>query len=283
MRPITEKQIDVLPLAVIEPECGWKGIGLRDIWAYRELLWVLVARDVLVRYKQTSFGILWAVIQPTFHMVLFTLIFGRLAKMPSEGVPYALFSYAALLPWAYFSGAFNRVTGSMVGARHLITKVYFPRLIIPLSGTLSPLVDFFVAFSVLVVLMIYFGATPLWGIVLLPAFLLLAWATALGTGLWFAAINVHYRDVGHTLPFVTQLWMYATPIVYPASLFPEWVRPYLGLNPMSGVVEGFRWALLHRGTPPGPEIAVSVAVAVVLLISGVFFFKRMERSFADVV
>jgi len=246
-------------------------------------MWVLAVRDVLVRYKQTLFGISWALIQPTFHMVLFTIVFGRLAKMPSEGVPYALFSYAALLPWTYFSGAFSRVTSSMVSGRHLITKVYFPRLILPLAATIAPLLDFVVAFSVLVALMVYFGTVPTWGVLLLPAFLFLAWITALGAGLWFAALNVHYRDVGYTLTFVTQFWMYATPIVYPASLFPDWARPFLGINPMAGVVEGFRWALLNRGTQPGPEIFVAFTVALGLIITGSFFFRRMERKFADVV
>nr|WP_320161311.1 ABC transporter permease [uncultured Methanoregula sp.] len=239
-------------------------------------------RDIKIRYKQTALGFLWAIIQPLFMMVIFTIIFGGFAKIPSDGVPYPLFSFAALLPWMLFSEGLTRSTMSMVSNSTIMTKVYFPRLIMPISGILSPLVDFVVSISILVLMMAYYGFVPTWNVVFLPLFILLALATSLGVGLWLSALNVKYRDFQYTVPFIIQLWMYASPVVYPASMIPESFRFLYGLNPMVGVIEGFRWALL--GSPmPGWIIVVSSSVVVVLLISGMFYFKRMEQYYADIV
>jgi len=227
-------------------------------------------------------GFLWAVIQPLFMMVIFTIIFGGFAKIPSEGIPYPLFSFAALLPWMLFSEGLSRSTMSMVANANILTKVYFPRLIMPISGILSPLVDFAVSISILVLMMAYYGFVPTINVVFLPLFILLALATSLGIGLWLSALNVKYRDFQYTVPFIIQLWMYASPVVYPASMIPEAIRPLYGLNPMAGVIEGFRWALL--GTEiPGSMIFVSMGVVVVLLVSGMFYFRRMEQYYADIV
>jgi lipopolysaccharide transport system permease protein len=272
-----------LPLSIIEPPRGWRLPRLGEIWRHRELLLTLVHRDLRVRYRQTLLGVLWALVQPVTQLVIFALVFGRLARLPSEGTPYALFVFVGLLPWAYFSAALTRVAGSVVGSGHLLTKVWFPRLIVPLAGTVTPLLDFLLSLMVLAALLAWYGTPPGWPVLALPGFLALAWAAALGVGLWFAALDAHYRDATNLLPWLTQVWLYATPIVYPASLVPDPYRPWLGLNPMAGVVEGFRWALLDRGRPPGPEIAVSAGVALLLLASGLLFFERMERTFADVV
>jgi lipopolysaccharide transport system permease protein len=271
------------PLLVIEPSRGWVGLKLRELWEYRELVYFLVWRDVKVRYKQTVLGALWAIIQPLFSMLVFTVVFGRLAKMPSDGIPYPLFSYAALLPWNYFAQGLSSSSDSLVGSANLIRKVYFPRLAIPIAAVCGGVVDFLIAFSVLLVMMAWFGVAPTANIVWLPLFLLLALVTALGVGLWLSALNVQYRDVKYTVPFLVQFWMYATPIVYPSSLLPEPWKTLYGLNPMAGVVEGFRWALLGVKTPPGPMLWASVTAAVLLLVSGAFFFRRMEKTFADVV
>lgn len=271
------------PVLVIEPSRGWVGLKLRELWEYRELVYFLVWRDVKVRYKQTALGAAWAILQPLFSMAVFTVVFGNLAKMPSDGIPYPLFSYAALLPWNYFAQGLSSSSDSLVGSANLIRKVYFPRLAIPVAAVCGGVVDFGIAFSVLLLLMGYFGVAPTANVVWLPLFLLLALVTALGVGLWLSALNVQYRDVKYTVPFLVQFWMYATPIVYPSSLLPEPWRTVYGLNPMAGVVEGFRWALLGVKTPPGSMLWVSVVAALALLVSGAYFFRRMEKTFADVV
>ncbi|MGQ9918785.1 MAG: ABC transporter permease [Bryobacteraceae bacterium] len=271
------------PVLVIEPSRGWVGLKLKELWEYRELVYFLVWRDVKVRYKQTALGAAWAVIQPLFSMLVFTVVFGKLAKMPSDGIPYPLFSYAALLPWNYFAQGLSSSSDSLVGSANLIRKVYFPRLAIPVAAVCGGVVDFLIAFGVLLLMMGYFGVRPTANVVWLPGFLLLAVVTALGVGLWLSALNVQYRDVKYTVPFLVQFWMYATPIVYPSSLLPEPWKTLYGVNPMAGVVEGFRWALLGVKTPPGAMLWVSVAAAVALLVSGAYFFRRMEKTFADVV
>jgi lipopolysaccharide transport system permease protein len=291
-----QKILDVIPTEEpphirIQPTRGWVALQLRELWLYRELLFFLTWRDVLIRYKQTALGAVWAIIQPVMQMVVFSLFFGRLARMPSEGIPYPIFNYAALLPWNYFANALLNSSNSLVTSSNLITKVYFPRLIVPISSTLSGIVDFAVAFVVLIGMMIYYNANPSSGYeirfgvqtLLLPLFLLLALVTALGVSLWLSALNVKYRDVRYVIPFLTQFWLFATPVIYPSSLIenPLW-RTLFGLNPMVGVVEGFRWALLGTN-PPGPMMIVSVIVSIFIFLSGLFYFRRMEKTFADVV
>ena len=271
------------PVLVIEPSRGWVGLKLKELWAYRELVYFLVWRDVKVRYKQTALGAAWAVIQPLFSMVVFSVFFGKLAKMPSDGIPYPLFSYAGLLPWNYFAQGLSSSSDSLVGSANLIKKVYFPRLAIPVAAVCGGVVDFAIAFGVLLLLMWHYGVAPTANVVWLPALLLLALVTALGAGLWLSALNVQYRDVKYTVPFLAQFWMFSTPVVYPSSLLEEPWKTIYGLNPMVGVVEGFRWALLGVKTPPGPMLWVSVAAAAALLVSGAYFFRRMEKTFADVV
>ncbi len=272
---------------IIQPTRGLASLQLGAVWEYRELLYFLVWRDVKVRYKQTALGVAWVILQPLISMVVFSLLFGQLLKVPSGEVPYPIFAYAALLPWNYFAASLTRSSTSLVGSAHLITKVYFPRLVIPISGVLSGLVDFAVAFLVLVGLMIYYGIVPTWAVVWLPAFLLLALATALGVGMWLSALNVRYRDVNYLVPFLVQVWMYVTPVVYGTTLIPERFRFLLALNPMTGVVEGFRWALLGRrlaeARAPGPLLAVSVGISLVILVSGAIFFRSTERTFADII
>ena len=258
-------------------------LRLADLWAYRELLGFLVWRDVAVRYKQTALGVAWAVIQPFFTMVIFSVFFGALAKMPSDGVPYPVFAYCGLLPWQLFAQALNDSGNSLVSNQNLITKVYFPRLVIPIAAVLAGLVDFAIAFLILLVMMAVFRIAPTASLVMLPAFLLLAVASALAVGLWLAALNVQYRDVRYTIPFLAQAWLFATPVAYSSTLVPARWRLLYGLNPMAGVVEGFRWSLLGAGPGPGPMVAVSTAVVVVLLVGGFYYFRRMERTFADVV
>jgi lipopolysaccharide transport system permease protein len=278
-------QVTTLPSQqlVIEPTRGLASLKLREVWEYRELLYFLVWRDLKVRYKQTALGVAWVVLQPLVATLIFTVVFGNLARIPSGDLPYPLFAFSALLPWQYFAGALTRSGTSLVNNANLITKIYFPRLIIPLAGILNGLVDFGISFLVLIVLMLYYGVGPGWAILTLPLFLLLAIVTALGVSLWLSALGVQYRDVNQLLPFLVQVWMYATPVVYPAALFPERWRPLLGLNPMAGVVEGFRWALTGSGDAPGPMLLVSVIVVLVLLVSGLAFFRNTERTFADVV
>ncbi len=270
-------------ITVIEPSKGWLRIDFRELWAYRELLFFLSWRDISVRYKQTVMGAAWAIIQPLLSMVIFSLLFGKLAKIPSDDVPYPIFSYAALLPWQYFSSAMSDSARSMVGQGKILSKVYFPRLIVPLAAVLPPMVDFAIAFVILIGLMFYYGQAITWRLLWLPLFLLLAVATALGVGLWLSAMNVRYRDIGYVIPFLAQFWMYASPVVYPVSMLPERYQLLYGLNPMTGVIEGFRWALLGTNTPPGPITLVSAGVVVLLILSGMFYFRRMEDTFADVI
>jgi len=278
----SKSEIPALPTFFIDPPSGWTSIGFRELWEYRELLYFLTLRDIKVRYKQTALGAAWAVIQPFFMMVVFSLFFGRLAGVKSDGIPYPIFTFCALLPWQLFAHALTESSNSLVANERLITKVYFPRLVVPLAATLGGLVDFAVAFVILLAMMLYYGIVPTWAIVTLPAFILLAVLTALAVGLWLSALNVKYRDVRYTINFLIQFWLFATPVAYPSSIVPERWRPLYGLNPMAGVVEGFRWALLGS-KPPGAMLAVSVAVVIVLLIGGLYYFRRMEQEFADVV
>ena len=272
-----------VPVTIIRPSRGWISLNLRDLWEYRELLYFLTWRDVKVRYKQTVLGAAWAIIQPFFTMVVFSLFFGKLAKMPSDDIPYPIFSYAALVPWTFFANGLSQSSASLVGSANLIKKVYFPRLVIPISAVISGGVDFALAFAVLWGMMVFYGIVPTGAIVWLPLLLLLALVTALGVGLWLTAMNVQFRDVRYAVPFLVQAWMFATPIAYPSSLLDEPWRTLYGINPMAGVVEGFRWALLGTEAAPGSIVLVSALVAVGLLISGAFYFRRMEKTFADVV
>jgi lipopolysaccharide transport system permease protein len=272
-----------LPTLRIAPSKGWVPLKLRELWEYRELLYFLVWRDVKVRYKQTALGASWAIIQPFMTMVVFSIFFGHLAKVPSDGIPYPIFSFAALVPWTFFASGLTQSSNSLVGSGSLISKVYFPRLIIPLASVFSGIVDFAIAFLVMLAMMLYYGLIPTLNVIWLPLFLLLALVTSLGVGLWLSALNVEYRDVRYVVPFITQFWMLATPIAYPSSLLHEPWRTIYGLNPMVGVVEGFRWALLRTNSAPGPLIAVSSAAAVLILITGAFYFRRMEKTFADIV
>ena len=267
----------------IEPSKGWVSLKLHELWEYRELLYFLTWRDIKVRYKQTVLGAAWAIIQPFFTMVVFSLFFGRLAKIPSDGVPYPIFSYAALVPWTFFAHGLSHASNSLVSSANLIKKVYFPRLAIPVSVVLSGVIDFVLAFLVLLMMMYYYHFVPTINVLWLPLFLLLALVTSLGVGLWFSAMNVQFRDVRYAIPFLTQFWLFATPIAYPSSLLSEPWRTVYGLNPMVGVVEGFRWALLATDTGPGPIIIVSSLTALAILVGGAFYFRRMEKTFADVV
>jgi lipopolysaccharide transport system permease protein len=272
-----------VPVTLIRPSTGWRAIDLRELWAYRELLYFLVWRDIKVRYKQTALGASWAVIQPFFTMIIFSLFFGRLAGVPSDDVPYPIFSFAALVPWTFFANGLTMSGNSLVGSQELIRKVYFPRLSIPIATVLAGLVDFAIAFVVLLAMMAWYDVVPGVKVLLVLPLLLLAMVTALGVGLWLAALNVQYRDVKYVIPFLTQVWLFATPIAYPSSLLPEQWRAVYAINPMVGVVEGFRWALLGTDTAPGPMVLVSSLTAILLLVGGAFYFRRLERTFADVV
>ncbi len=284
----TTQQEEVIRL---QPSRGWTAINLLEVWRYRELVYFLIWRDIKVRYKQTALGAAWAIIQPFFTMVVFTIFFGKLAGVPSDGVPYPIFSYTGLLPWGLFAKALSDAGRSMVANRSMITKVYFPRLVIPIASVLSGLVDFAIGFVVLIGMIIYYNhipipsaqITPTAAIITLPLFILLALITALGVGLWLSALNVKYRDINYVIPFLTQFWLFITPIAYPSSIVPEQWRWLYALNPMTGVVEGFRWALLGVETAPGLMLAVSSTVSILTLISGMFYFRRMERTFADIV
>ena len=268
---------------VIEPSRGWVPLNLKELWEYRELLYFLCWRDIKVRYKQTVLGAAWAIIQPFLTMVVFTLFFGRLAQIPSDGIPYAIFCYAALVPWTFFANGLSQASNSLVSNGNLLTKVYFPRLIMPLAGVLSGLIDFVVAFVVLLGMMVYYGLAPTIHILWLPAFLLLALVTALGVAVWLSAMNVQYRDVRHVIPFLTQFWLFATPIAYPSSLLSEPWQTLYGINPMVGVVEGLRWALLGTATAPGLMSMVSALAALTVLVTDVFYLQRMEKTFAHLV
>ena len=279
---INESTIET-PVIRIEPGCGWTALKLRELWEYRELLYFLAWRDIKVRYKQTLLGAAWAIIQPFFTMVIFSIFFGRLAQIPSDGIPYPIFVYAALVPWTFFANGLNQSSNSLVGSANLIKKVYFPRLVIPIATVLAGLIDFLLAFVVLVAMMLYYGLSLTIHALWLPLFLLLALVTCLGVGLWLTALNVEFRDVRYTVPFITQVWLFATPIAYPSSLLSEPWRTLYGLNPMVGVVEGFRWALLEANTRPGPIVIASSLMALLILVTGLFYFRRMEKTFADVV
>ena len=272
-----------VPIIRIEPSKGWVSLRLWDLWEYRELLYFLVWRDIKVRYKQTVLGGVWAIIQPFFTMVVFSLFFGKLARMPSDGIPYPIFSYAALVPWAFFANGLNQASNSLVGNSNLIKKVYFPRLAMPIASVLGGFVDFILAFIMLIGMIFYYGIVPTIHVVWLPFFLMLAFTASLGASLWLSAMYVQFHDVRHIIPFLTQVWLFATPIAYPSSLLPEPWRSIYGINPMVGVVEGFRWALLGTNTAPGPIIIISSIAAIALMLSGAFYFRRMEKTFADVV
>jgi len=278
-------------ILVLRPSRGWSALNLLDLWRYRELIYFLIWRDIKVRYKQTVLGASWAILQPFLTMVVFTIFFGNLAKVPSDNVPYPIFSYTGLLPWGLFAKALTDAGRSMVVNRSMITKIYFPRLVIPLASVLAGVVDFLLAFIVLIGMMIYYNS-PVGGsydfsirsaILSLPLFLLLTVVTALGVGLWLSALNVLYRDINYIMPFLTQLWFFITPIAYPSSMIPEKWQLIYALNPMTGVVEGFRWALLGTETAPGPMLVVSTTISIIILVTGLFYFRRMERTFADLV
>ena len=271
------------PLLRIAPPRGWLELNLREIWEYRELLYFFVWRDLKIRYKQTAIGAAWAVLQPFLTMIVFSLFFGALAGIPSHGLPYPIFYFSALLPWMYFAGALQNATNTVVEQQRVITKVYFPRLVLPLAAVLSGLVDLAIGFVVFLGMMLYYGMTPQATILLLPGFLLLGVLTALGVGLWLSALNAIYRDVRYVLPFLIQFWMFASPVAYPSSLVPERWRWLYGLNPMAGVIEGFRWALTGQGQPPNLLLAASAAAVVLLVAGGVVYFQKMETTFADVV
>jgi lipopolysaccharide transport system permease protein len=280
---MTEARAEDVPLTIIEPSSGWRAVDLRELWSYRELLYFLIWRDVKVRYKQTALGALWAVIQPFVTMVVFSIFFGRLAGVPSDGVPYPIFSFAALVPWTFFAHGLHLGGESLTSNQGLLRKVYFPRLALPIAAVLTGLVDFGIAFVVLLALMLYYGfIVTLTATAVLPLMVLVI-ATVLGVSLWLSALNVQYRDVRHVLPFLTQVWLFVTPIAYPSSLLSEPWRTVYSLNPMAGVVEGFRWALLGTGAIPIGPLAVSCASAALLLVTGAFYFRRMERTFADLV
>ncbi len=292
MNAIGATQVDPVPTTPptrrkptywVRPRPGWIGLSLRDLWDYNELLLLLVARDIKVRYKQTVLGAAWAVLQPLLTMVAFSVFFGRLAKVPSEGAAYPLFAFCALLPWQLFANSLSQSGNSLLDNAHLITKVYFPRLLVPLATVATAAVDFSIAFVVLLGMMLWYGVTPGWHILAVPAFVLFAMTTALAVGLWLSALNVKYRDVRYTIGFLVQFWLLVTPVAYPSSLVPERWHVWYGLNPMAGVVEGFRWALLGTGSPPGPMFYVSLATTAVLLVSGLYYFRRVEKTFADVV
>jgi lipopolysaccharide transport system permease protein len=270
-------------VTVIEPTRGWVPLRFGELWRGRELLYFLVWRDVKVRYKQAALGVLWAVLQPVLMMAVFSAVFGRMAGMPSDGLPYPVFTYCALLPWQLFEHALSESGNSVVNSQQLITKVYFPRLVIPLAAVAAGLVDFAIAFAVLLGLMLAYGLVPGPAALAVPGFVVMAVAAALGVGLWASALNVRYRDVRYTIPFVVQAWMFASPVVYPSSLVPEAWRFWYGLNPMAGVIEGFRWALLGAAPPSAPLLGASCLVTAAVLVTGLYYFRRMERTFADVV
>lgn len=272
-----------VPVVYLRPARGWAALNLGDLWHYRELLFFLTWRDLKVRYKQAALGVGWAVIQPVMNMIIFSIIFGQLAKLPSDGIPYPIFSYAALLPWYLFSGALQRSSVSLVQNANLLTKVYFPRLVIPLATVLAALVDFCISLLVLLGMCFYFGYPPGWTILWLIPLTLLALLSAAAVGTWFSALNVQYRDIQQMVPFLVQAWMYASPVAYSASIIPtgNWRLVY-ALNPMTGVIQGFRWALFG-GAPPDQSVLISAVVVLILLVTGLFYFRRMERTFADTV
>ena len=283
--PVEKEQSESIPTPtlIVRRTKGWSALNLLDLWNYRELIFFLIWRDIAVRYKQTVLGVTWAIIQPLSTTVVFSIFFGQLAKVPSEGLPYPIFAYCALLPWQLFSYSLAESSNSLVANQNLITKVYFPRLVIPIAATLAGVLDSAIAIVMLLPMMAFYQIIPTSAVWTLPLFVLLTIVTSLGVGLWLSALNVRYRDIRYTLPFLTQVWLFATPIAYPSSLVPAQWRALYGLNPMVGVVDGFRWALVGMDRPPGPMLLVSIVVALGLLVSGLCYFRQMERTFADTV
>ncbi len=268
----------------IKPSKGLAALNLRDLWIYRELVFFMVWRDVKVKYKQTLLGMAWAVVQPVMTMLVFTFVFDRVANLPTDGIPYEVFSFTGLLPWGLFVTALNQGSRSLVAHNNMVTKIYFPRLILPMASVFAGLVDFIIAFVILIGLMFYFQVAPAWQYLwTLPLFLLLVLVTALGVALWLSAINVKYRDVNHALPFLTQFWLFATPVAYSFSTIPENWQILLSLNPMTGVVNGFRWALLGSGSGPDITLWISVIISILIFVSGLFYFRSMEKTFADTI
>ena len=276
---------DRLPeLVTIKPVKGWVPLNLRDLWHYRELIYFLTWRDLKVRYKQSVLGVLWALLKPFMNMVVFTIFFGQLAKVPSDGIPYPIFSYTGLLPWGFFAAALEVSARSMLQSGGMVSKIYFPRIIVPLSSVFANLVDFLIAFTILIGMMIYYQITPTINTLWLPVFILLAMITAIGVGLWFSALLVMYRDVNYLLPFITEIWKFVSPVVYSATMIPEKWQWLYSINPMAGVVSGFRWALLGQPeTISVTSLAISAGISLVIFISGLYFFRRMERIFADMI
>jgi len=272
-----------LPVVRRQARPGWVAIDFAELWQYRELLFFFAVRDIKVRYKQTLLGIAWAILQPVMTMVVFSIFFGNLAGVPSDGLPYPVFSFCGLLPWQLFAFALTQSSNSLVNNAHVLTKVYFPRLIIPFASMIAGLIDFAIAFVVLVGIMFYYDIIPGWALITLPFFVLLALAAALSIGLWLSALNVKYRDVRYTIPFLTQLWLFVTPVAYASSLVPSKWQAVYAINPMAGVVEGFRWALLGKAAPPGTMLIVSAAATAILLAGGLFYFARMEKTFPDII
>ncbi|MBW6466930.1 MAG: ABC transporter permease [Brevefilum sp.] len=278
-----QQQKEATPVIYLKPSKGWLSIDFNELWRYRELIYFLTWRDIKVRYKQAVLGIAWALLQPVLTVLIFTVVFGVLLQTPSQGLPYPLFAISALLPWQLFANALQRSSISLVGNANLITKIYFPRLAIPLSSVMAALVDFGVSFFVLIGMMVYYRYLPGWNLLWLPVIILFALLTALAVGLWLSAINVQYRDVQHMVPFIVQVWMYASPIVYPIEIIPAGIwRTLYGLNPMVGVIQSYRWALLG-GDQPDATMLISIVVVIFLLVSGVYYFRRMEKTFADIV
>jgi lipopolysaccharide transport system permease protein len=272
-----------VPVVHIAARRGWLALDLGELWAYKELLYFFVWRDIKVRYKQTVIGAAWAILQPVMTMLVFSLFFGKLAKIPSQGLPYPIFYYCALLPWMYFSTAMQNATNIVVEQQRVITKIYFPRVVLPISAVLSGLVDFAISFAVFLVMMAYYRIVPTAAVIWLPVFTLFAILTALGVGLWLSALNAMYRDVRYVVPFLVQFWMFASPVVYPSSLVSEKWRWLYGLNPLAGIIEGFRWALTGQGQPPGVLLAASGAAVLFLVVSGLIYFHAMEGAISDVV
>jgi len=283
MAEIAVTQKMEVPVVVIRPSRGLAALNLRDLWVYRELIFFMIWRDLKVRYKQTMLGAAWAVIQPVMTMLVFNFIFGSVAKLPTDGIPYPIFSYTALLPWGLFTTALNSASRSLTSNNNMITKIYFPRLVLPLASVMAGLVDFAIAFVILIGMMFYYHIVPTTAIWTLPAFLLLALITALGVALWLSAINVKYRDVGYALPFLTNFWLFITPVAYSAKVISDKWQLIYSLNPMAGVVTGFRWALLGTQIPSGTTLAVSACISLLVLVSGLFYFRNMERTFADTI
>ncbi len=268
----------------IKPTTGLAALNLKDLWQFRELVLFMIWRDIKVRYKQTLLGAAWAVIQPVMTMLVFNFLFGSVAKVPTDGIPYPIFSFTALLPWGLFTTALNAASRSLTSNHNMITKTYFPRLVLPIASVLGGLVDFAIAFVILIGMMFYYNVTPGWNALwALPVFLLLSIITALGVALWLSAINVQYRDVGYALPFITQFWLFITPVAYSSKVISDKWQLVYSLNPMAGVVNGFRWSLLNSGNSPDLSVAVSAGIALLVLVTGLIYFRNMERTFADTI